>query len=249
MVNKKLVNYIRENLDKGHSLGEIKSALVDAGWSLSEISEAVRLPYNSPEVRKRKIWWIVGAIGVFLLISIVSGLLYLSGMFVEVEDLAERHSGECYDMDCLISAAHDCSDASLKYTSNLDLFWVQTITTSFYEIEEGPIGCDFKILTEEQTVEYSDEFVQKMLDSGLTQEEVDEQLQESNDLADLVEGKGGTCVFNPNENLVTYLTKLKEGNVSGGSSCKLDIISQEQDCTYTGDLIDLSVSCGGELFN
>jgi hypothetical protein len=41
MVNQKLVEYIKSNLDKGHNLEEIRKYVVNYGWSHREFDEAV----------------------------------------------------------------------------------------------------------------------------------------------------------------------------------------------------------------
>jgi hypothetical protein len=47
MVNEKLVEYIKANLAKGHSLKEVRKFIVAYGWSQSEFDEAVLLASGS----------------------------------------------------------------------------------------------------------------------------------------------------------------------------------------------------------
>ncbi len=52
MVDKKLIEYINDNLKKGHSLEEIRKFIVNYGWSDREYDEAVLLASGATEDRK-----------------------------------------------------------------------------------------------------------------------------------------------------------------------------------------------------
>ena len=54
MVDKKLIEYIRENLQKGHSLEEIRKFIVNYGWSDKDFDKAVLLASGSPEKTPEK---------------------------------------------------------------------------------------------------------------------------------------------------------------------------------------------------
>lgn len=56
MVDKKLIEYINDNLQKGHSLEEIRKFIVNYGWSEKDYDEAVLLASGSskkPEKEKK----------------------------------------------------------------------------------------------------------------------------------------------------------------------------------------------------
>jgi hypothetical protein len=57
MVDKKLVEYIKDNLQKGHSLEEIRKFIVNYGWSDKDFDEAVILASGSTgkETEKGKV--------------------------------------------------------------------------------------------------------------------------------------------------------------------------------------------------
>lgn len=153
---------------------------------------------------------------------------------------------DCESWDCLIDASENCDLANYNTTSTINLFGLDITTTTYYEISgKQNNNCIFKIRTEEQHVNYTDELIQQLLDGGATQEEIDQQEQESNIMSDLLEGREGVCEFIDN-NLITLLTKFKNGNFEGSISCNL--LSGNWDCTYSGDW-ELAESCEGEYFS
>ncbi|MBN2330775.1 MAG: hypothetical protein JXC85_03075 [Candidatus Aenigmarchaeota archaeon] len=54
MVDNKLVEYIKENLQKGHSLQEIRKFVVNYGWSEKDFDQAVLLASGSLEKKPEK---------------------------------------------------------------------------------------------------------------------------------------------------------------------------------------------------
>jgi len=130
--------------------------------------------------------------------------------------------------------------------STINLFGMDITTTTYYKINgKQDNNCIFKIRTEEQHVNYTNELIQQLLDGGATQEEIDQQEQESNALSDLLEGREGTCEFDPSD-LSSMLTRWSNGEFSGAASCTLE--TEGWECTYTGDF-ELAESCEGEYFS
>ena len=149
------------------------------------------------------------------------------------------------DLDCLIKASKNCDKAKVIDTKTTEMFGMLLTTTTFLEIkgmEENK--CALYLRIEKQDVHFSDEMVQKMLDGGTTQEQIEQQEQEANKQADIVEGKDGICKFKSSNDLTAFLSKWKEGNLSGSVSCKL--VDDSWECTSTGDWA--VAECEGEIF-
>jgi len=154
---------------------------------------------------------------------------------------------ECSDWDCFIGASENCEKSNLTTTYTINFFGADITSTAYYEIlGERNVNCELKIRTEEVHTTFSEEAIQQALDGGQTQEELDQALQESNDLNDLLEGREGTCEFKT-DSLTYLLTELSVGNFSGGVSCSLNS-SGNWDCTYSGDW-ELAENCEGEYFS
>ena len=73
--------------------------------------------------------------------------------------------------------------------------------------------CIYYQRTENNSVEFTDELIQQMLDGGATQEEIDQQEQTANDSAQQTVGLEKTCKFNQ-EDLTNMLNNWKEGSFS-----------------------------------
>lgn len=100
------------------------------------------------------------------------------------------------DFNCFISASEDCEMAEVEHTTTIDFLGLLITTVNYLELrgfEEGK--CVYYQRAVDQEIVYSEELVAQMLESGMTQEEIDLQLQESNDAADMVEGLDGSCRF------------------------------------------------------
>jgi hypothetical protein len=81
------------------------------------------------------------------------------------------------DMECFTEAAENCDPAKVLFPIELEMMGILITSTSYQEI----IGmeddlCVFKIRSEGVTVEFTEEAVNQMLDMGLTQEQIDEQI-------------------------------------------------------------------------
>ena len=170
----------------------------------------------------------------------------------------------CDNWNCLVEASKGCELSDFTNTMSLDFFGVNSTTTTYYKIGAYQEGvCNFKLRTEEQHVKYTDELIQQLLDFGLTQEQIDQQEQESNELSDLLEGREGVCKFN-SQDLTDLLTRWAAGDFDGGASCSIvsggegectftsgDFETSqncEWECTYTGDF-EVALSCEGEYFD
>tara|TARA_Y100000310_G_scaffold14191_1_gene14393 strand:+ start:163 stop:1035 length:873 start_codon:yes stop_codon:yes gene_type:complete len=148
--------------------------------------------------------------------------------------------------DCFIDAAGTCEDARMENFASINFFGINISSGSDYILNKSDLGkCNFYTETKSYDVEYEEELVQSLLDSGLTLEEINQQEQEERDRYQEVIGKYLTCEFEEND-LVSVLERWEVGNVSGGVSCTgLDIETGEWDeCTLTGDY-EVAENCRG----
>ena len=139
------------------------------------------------------------------------------------------------NFDCFIDASENCGPSKLLNTITLELFGMVSTSTTHMELKGMESGkCVYYQRTEGGSIEFTDELVQQMLDSGSTQEEIDQQEQTANDSAQQTVGLEQTCKFNQGD-LTAMLNRWKEGNFDiGGASCTLNP-DGTSDCTYTGD--------------
>lgn len=173
---------------------------------------------------------------------VMLGFVILSFSFISANSVADCGT----DFDCFINASLNCSLAKVTNTSTINLFGIEITTTTYYELkgmEEN--NCTYYFKTDEQHINFSDEMREFMLDSNATQEEIETQLEISNEQSDLLEGKDAICKI-PISDLIIFLNKTKMGDVSGGSSC--DLSPSGTICTYTGDL-EIYNNCEGSYFN
>ena len=269
MVDQRLVDYIRSQLLKGFSLGQIRQLLLSKGWHDSQINEAVNLikthsaeeskPAAGKERAKKsqKVWIIL-----VLAVIIVTGSISMFFMFSEKEINPETKKLDSTpaevpaknlevidcgtDLDCLISASKNCEPAKVTFNKTINTLGMLTTTAQFYEIKgmEG-VNCILYLRLEKQEMDFSEELIQKMLAGGATPAEIEQKKQESNRLSKSFEGKDGICKFNDNANLASLLNKWKAGSFSEGISCKL-LPDGEQECIRTGDWE--VADCEGERF-
>jgi hypothetical protein len=184
--------------------------------------------------------------------TIVSGLTDENGCPLsprceeESEETGETGFIICQTWNCFISASEDCSFSNFTNTATTDIFGILVTTTTYYEIlgEQGNL-CWFKLRTEEQHVEYSDDYIAYLLSSGTTPEEVNESLNLGNYVSDLLEDREGTCKI-ANSDLTVFLEKSEAGTLSGSTSCSIDPL--ETTCEYEGDWEFFS-ECEGEYFS
>ena len=210
---------------------------------------------NSISEKSSKLWLIpvivivfLAAIGIFMYFSLKDGETVQDTTLPGTQQNAQSSSvvTNCgANMNCLIDASKNCELAKLTDNTTVELFGMFITTTTFYEIKGAESNkCVLYLRTENQDVDFSSELVQQMLDGGATLEQIEQQKQEANKQAELVEGLDGTCKFNNNSDLTSLLSKLKSGTFSGSVSC--DLTLSGSDCTSTGDW---SVAdCSGEMF-
>lgn len=189
--------------------------------------------------------------------TICNSSLICSGSIIEASDSSKCCDGECVletqeitdcgsnvfsvetmenmpNFDCFIEASESCTPAKLLNTFTLDFFGMLTTSTTFREIKGFEAGkCIYYEVIESGSIEYTDEIIQRMLDSGSTQEEIDEQENISNQSAQETIDLEKTCKFNQ-EDLTTLLNNEKDGNFSSSdwnvAECENIMRHEDENC-------------------
>ena len=115
------------------------------------------------------------------------------------------------DLECFSDAAENCTLATVEYAIPIDMIGILITSTTYQEIlgpEEGL--CVFLIRTEDVTVEYGDEVIQQLLDSGLTQEQIEEQRVMAEEQAKQA-GLDDICRAEPDK-LMAVINQWSQGN-------------------------------------
>lgn len=134
---------------------------------------------------------------------------------------AEKRTIVCKDtvnfqnFDCLITAAKNCSLANISNTTRINIFGAVTESVIFYEIRGWQENkCIFYIKSIKNDIVYSQELVQKILDSGATNEQIEQQEKEMSKTAQSTAGRDGVCRFTDAAKLVDLLNKWGQGKFS-----------------------------------
>jgi len=118
------------------------------------------------------------------------------------------------DFDSFIQAAENCTPARVLFTSTLNLLGVLTTSTVLLEIKGIEMNkCIFYQKTQDINVQYSEELVQQLLDSGMNLEEIEQLEQNANQHAQESIGTEKICKFDT-EDLTAMLNRWKQGNFS-----------------------------------
>lgn len=133
--------------------------------------------------------------------------------------------------ECFISAAKNCSPTKITSTVQADLFGLISESTTFYEIKGWQENkCVFYIKSMSGKVTFSQETIQRLLDSGTTNEQIKQQEQELSETAQLIANRDGICKFVNTSNLISLLNKWQEGSFSTndfkGVDCKGEYFGQ-----------------------
>lgn len=240
MVDRKLIDYIKSALFRGIPLNQIKKDLLSKGWPPYDIDYAIGLAssknFSKTKEESSKLWIIPVLVIVFL---ITTGIFMYFSLGREegskkttlpetkqnTDQLTSSAIIECgTDMNCLIDSSKKCVPSKLTNNVTLDFFGMLITTTSFYEIKGTEANkCVLYMKTENQDIDFSEELTQQMLDSGVTQEEIEQQKQESNKQNnELVKGLDGTCKFGSNSDLTNLLRAWKDGNFSSSDLASTD---------------------------
>ncbi|MEM0473554.1 MAG: hypothetical protein QXF88_02435 [Candidatus Aenigmatarchaeota archaeon] len=257
MVDQRLVEYIKAELYRGLTPAQIKQTLVENGWPVYEINEAFNLINNpKPEEKttsnslkteqvkeKSNTVIIILVVGVLIVGGVFGFVLFSDSIpFIKPNKIIDCQN----DMQCFIQASKNCKPSNVTHDSTIGFFGILITTKSYYEIKGLENNkCVFYIRNEKINVNFSDELVQQILDSGETQEKIDQELENYNSQYDAIEGRDGTCKFNSND-LAEMLTRWKDGKYSLGASCKLT--PEGAQCESNGDW-SVAEDCQGSYFN
>lgn len=132
--------------------------------------------------------------------------------------LSEETIGNTPNHDCFIDASEDCCSAKLVTETEMNLFGMLIYSRSYREIKglENE-RCVLYQRTDDISYSYADEIRQQMLDSGMTEEQIGQQLAQQNQQAqEMIIGKDSTCRY-PINDLVNILEEEKQGSFSGST--------------------------------
>jgi len=161
--DRNLMDYIRENLNKGHSEEQIEKILIDHGYHYSEIRKAFDflntgrkplIPNRSirrePKKSKRKIFWFFGGLFVIAVVLLIFFLLNRSSIFTQ--------EGESSTLEGTINAKAlaDC-ETIVCFQENM-----RDCTRTTYKEEVPELSMELKILgIEGENCKYSQEMIFK----------------------------------------------------------------------------------------
>ena len=144
------------------------------------------------------------------------------------------------NLDCFIDAARDCSPAKIVIELEINAFGVTMHYKNYQEIKGlEDDRCVIFNRVDDFYYDYPKETREYMLDSGVTEEEIKQEILELNELVqeDII-GKDSTCKY-PIDYLVSYLEDTKQGSFSGMSTDDVE----KYECT--GSSYDLYETGGG----
>jgi hypothetical protein len=118
---------------------------------------------------------------------------------------------------CFINAARNCCPAKIITGTEINFFNVIIHSESYREIK-GPEAerCIVYQRTDDYYYDYPGETRQRMLDIGMTEEEIAQQLAQQNEQAQEMIGKDGTCSY-PFEDLINKLKEEKQVSFLGST--------------------------------
>ncbi len=126
---------------------------------------------------------------------------------------AAPHAQDCgQDADCLIQAARACQPASGDFVTTMDLLGARGTITTHFEIHgrDASGACAFDVQTTDAKVTYSDELVQQLKQSGLSDEQIEAQQRQAEE-AQKTSGPSGACT-GKGEDLAAMLSQWQHGN-------------------------------------
>jgi len=140
----------------------------------------------------------------------------------------------CEDWNCFITSSENCNLATFTNTHSIDKSGVVTTSKNFMEIKGlNSSKCVYYQKIENNTIKYSNSYVQQLLASNMTQQEIDQAVLDENVNASKLINLEFSCKFETSA-LKSMLDKWKVGSYSGGVSCVTN--STGLDCTFSGDL-------------
>ncbi len=134
------------------------------------------------------------------------------------------------DVDCLIQAAQACQEAQGVFPMRLDFFGAVSTTVLEFEFlgPEADGTCRFTVRTQSVALTYSDELIRQLKEGGLTEEQIEAQRAEAEELA-RQQGVNGEC--------------------RGPAEAAADLLRQWQEGRFTSEDWDPFVCTGGSFGN
>ncbi len=248
MVNDKLQKYIQDQLKTGHDKQFIERQLLKAGWDKETVHSNLfpRTPHNvqrAKEFHKSKVTKHI-LLGVALLV-LLGGTTYAAVSFAPnffstgTDHLIGALDEECETWDCFVFAAGSCAETRFTASYPIDFFGAIINTTYFYTINSTDEGCELSSRIESIEFSLSQEIRDEMLAEGMTEQDIEEMLQEEPEV-DMV-GYEGFCVFNTNQDLQNYLEYLRAGEYSVSMTC------DTESCEVEGGGLE-NATCSGPLY-
>lgn len=222
MVDQRLVEYIKENQEKGYPTKQIHDYLIQSGQSPKEVEEAIKFVNNPKELSSQSSESSSrGVILIFLAVIIIAAIGVLS--YVYLREPTTSGLVGCGDQiidcgtskfvnDCYINAAKNCCPARIVSGGETEMFEGFIINSTWNrEIRGSENGrCVHYERIREYSLSLSEETRQDMINRGLTEEEVNELITEQNQGVQEIIGKEIICKYLITD-LVNKLEKERQG--------------------------------------
>ncbi len=118
------------------------------------------------------------------------------------------------DMSCFVERSSDCTPAEVDFTATVEMFGTIQTYTDHYELRGLDAGrCVFYIKNKAFDIDYTDDTKQQLLDDGYSQEELDEEIAATKEMAKGMVGTDGTCLYDTNT-LHNILDRWNHGNMA-----------------------------------
>jgi hypothetical protein len=271
----RLVPYIKKYLHEGHSLEQIRQSLLSQGVADADIKQAsiYAMDEGVKEIKKKN--YVIWIVPILLILIIGGAIYYLfepiktyaTGILTKSHTSQEtteqgidsnnnqeansnqqleqntQQNSQC-DIDCLMTAAESCNSANTEFESKVNFFGMVIISKNYYEIKPGQ-KCGLYIKSIDGDIEFSQELRAQSLANGITEQELNLQLEESRKSTRAIIGKEGTCLFDNVNKLKEFLEKIKTGTFNSDVSCSLETDGSK--CIYGGDWT--LGECTGTMFS
>lgn len=245
IIDQKLIEYVKKEILRGASSAETRKRLIRAGWREKEVAEAFEFAKKQTHSLNISISNLGGhkiieenaegkpkiiialIISIFLVIVCIVGVTTYfvfgekkSGTGISLsstESAAGLDIKDCTnDFECFIESSKNCGPAKVIYTYTIDISGIKKTTTMEYELKGLEADkCIFYMKTKNLDMKYSEELIQQMKNSGISQESIIKKEQVENIKSDSLEGKEATCKIMPND-LIEMLNIWKSDSSQAG---------------------------------
>lgn len=224
-IYEELISYIRASLEGGVPLERVRQVLTSQGWKEQDIDKAVEFAQTTRaqqgqgwgnEIPRKN----YGIIWLFIAIAFVSLLIGGTGIFLVSErdkietgekdiflsenDALNENMIDCgKEVMCFIDAASKCESAVVRVNYKNEIGGIEKTEDFYYELK-GKEGdkCRFYIKKEKSSIKYSEDLIKEMLESGISQETINQREKVENTKARKTEGKEGNCNIKINDLII-----------------------------------------------